>query len=444
MSDQKLNVQKQGSQSPSRGEGASPQESSHPPLEGHPIEERHVPLCTGALEVDVYTHHPDYSLDALCQFAARVNPKRGFLFVSTVLGRHIPASPQVLRQVWTTLAHQLDDTLPRPIVFFGFAETAIALAHGVYRAWWERHHPEDGEALFLHSTRYPFKGRRLLTPFSEPHSHAPSHLVYAPNSPQDQETFARAKTLVLVDDEASTGTTLAHAREALSAHMPALTHTVNVVLTRWSKSAVTPQPPSDHPPSTAPREPATTRDSSPPLSTHSATEPQWCHLLEGAYRFTPNPEWRFEELPSSVETDQLTYDTLLPRNDGRFTLSQPLTLTDAEHAQVRRAHETLPEGPLIVLGAGEFVTPPTLVAEALDDLGRAVSSLAVTRSPVYLGGALRFKRACPDPYGGAVEHFVHNLDPSVISGVVYCAERPAPSALLDQLRDLPVFSLYLL
>lgn len=40
----------------------------------------------------------------LLGFAERINPKRAFLFVSKVLGRHIPVSPKVMRHAFTDLA----------------------------------------------------------------------------------------------------------------------------------------------------------------------------------------------------------------------------------------------------------------------------------------------------------------------------------------------------
>lgn len=38
-----------------------------------------------------------YQLEDLLDFAQRINPKRAFLFVSKVLGRHIPVAPSTMR-----------------------------------------------------------------------------------------------------------------------------------------------------------------------------------------------------------------------------------------------------------------------------------------------------------------------------------------------------------
>ena len=56
--------------------------------------------------IDVSSEFTDYPLTDLFDIAERRNPKRAFLFVSKVLGRHIPVSPQVMRNVYTQLAEQ--------------------------------------------------------------------------------------------------------------------------------------------------------------------------------------------------------------------------------------------------------------------------------------------------------------------------------------------------
>ncbi len=65
-------------------------------------EVRNVELPTGLLTVEV--HSTDIPLDDLVGFAARFNRKRGFLFASKVLGKHISAPPSVIRDVHRRLA----------------------------------------------------------------------------------------------------------------------------------------------------------------------------------------------------------------------------------------------------------------------------------------------------------------------------------------------------
>ncbi len=72
-------------------------------------------------------------LDSLFDIAERRNPKRAFLFVSKVLGRHIPVSPATMRNVYRQLAERFPADLPGPVLFIGMAETAVGLAAGVFQ-----------------------------------------------------------------------------------------------------------------------------------------------------------------------------------------------------------------------------------------------------------------------------------------------------------------------
>ena len=86
-----------------------------------------VELSTGTLDLFV---DGDTDVDAFCDVAARANPRRGFLIVSRVLGRHLPARPADMRATMDGLAGRVGSDLPGPIVFLGMAETATALGQG--------------------------------------------------------------------------------------------------------------------------------------------------------------------------------------------------------------------------------------------------------------------------------------------------------------------------
>ena len=71
-------------------------------------------LTTGTLTVRAGEDAP---LDALFDIAERKNPKRSFLFVSKVLGRHIPVAPRTMKETYVSLAAGLPGDLPGPILF---------------------------------------------------------------------------------------------------------------------------------------------------------------------------------------------------------------------------------------------------------------------------------------------------------------------------------------
>ncbi|MFH9753310.1 phosphoribosyltransferase [Streptomyces griseus] len=160
----------------------------------------------------------DGELRELLGLALRRNPKRAHLLVSNVLGKHVPQRPSVVYGAGYGLGERVRELLgereARRAVVLGYAETATGLGHAV----------ADGlrDAPYLHSTRRPVAGARQAGGFEESHSHATSHLLL----PEDGELLAGggpgedASTLVLVDDEFSTGNTVLNTIRALHALHP--------------------------------------------------------------------------------------------------------------------------------------------------------------------------------------------------------------------------------
>ena len=171
--------------------------------------------------------HEHYQLEDLLGFAQRINPKRAFLFVSKVLGRHIPVAPSTMREAFTDLANLVPSELPQPILVIGMAETAVGLSAGVHQALQMRY----PQALLLNSTRHTQHDESsdangtdsLLTTFCEDHSHASQHLIYQSKDSVTQAQLLASKTLIMVDDEASTGNTCVNVvtalRQMLSLHV---------------------------------------------------------------------------------------------------------------------------------------------------------------------------------------------------------------------------------
>src|SRR5262249_42757041 len=121
-------------------------------------------LRCGTLRLRV--EQADLPLDTLCGFASRRSLKRGFVFVSKVLGKHYPVRPCDMHDVHRRLAEKLTG-LPGPLVMIGLAETATGLGHGVFEQWVRASGRRDG--LFIHSTRYHLH-QPLALEFEESHS----------------------------------------------------------------------------------------------------------------------------------------------------------------------------------------------------------------------------------------------------------------------------------
>jgi hypothetical protein len=369
-------------------------------MPAQPPETRVLDLPTGRLEVEAIAQ-PGWSLDALTDFAARINPRRGFLFVSRVLGRHIGVRPSDAQRAWQALVAQMPEPEAGPIAVVAMAETAIALGHGVYRAMCERWPART--ILFVHSTRYRFD-RPLLCAFSEDHSHASAHLIYAPADPQTAAQLAHARTLVLVDDELTTGQTLHNLHLALRPALPALTQAWAVALTDWSGGK-------------------------------SAFEGPVVSLLQGVRRFEPRADFVVPPMPD-VTSAPTPRDHLLPRNDGRFWLSSPLS--PAAHP----ALDALKPGDRVaIVGTGEFVTLPFLVAEALEARGVQTWCHATTRSPAFITHAMQSVAFTRDGSGDDFDMRIYNLAEGGYDRIVVCYETPSVPADAHRLGELKVLPL---
>ncbi|QNG60107.1 phosphoribosyltransferase family protein [Bacillus sp. PAMC26568] len=185
-------------------------------------------------------------LENLFSMAARINKKRGFLFVSKVLGKHIPVDPAVALLTGSALAarymevvhgetHPERDqilsgingetaqkseyrhTLPEQTLFIGFAETATALGHAVFENF--------KNASFFHTTREKVSGMDSIINFEEEHSHATSHRCYV-----NKSLFDHDQPIVLVDDEVTTGKTALNIIESIQGKYPRSEYTVVSIL----------------------------------------------------------------------------------------------------------------------------------------------------------------------------------------------------------------------
>jgi hypothetical protein len=200
-------------------------------------------------------------VDVLVGVALRRNPKRAHLLVSTVLAKHVPTVPGVSIAAGEllgllvsgaldgsqppaaspALGARLAALIPRlaehagadaadrarahadlaglrrdirsaltrhpEVVTIGFAETATGLGQLV------------GDALgsyYLHSTRFAPEGSTPFADFEEEHSHATDHNLL----PADPHWLPEGGTVVLVDDELSTGTTAINTVIAIHARSP--------------------------------------------------------------------------------------------------------------------------------------------------------------------------------------------------------------------------------
>ncbi|MBA4768524.1 MAG: phosphoribosyltransferase domain-containing protein [Porphyrobacter sp.] len=303
----------------------------------------------------------------LCDFAARANPKRGFLIVSKVLGRHVPTPPEALRAAADALAAQIS-ALPEPVLFCGMAETATGLAQAVWAAWRGRY-PVLASA-YVQSSRQTALGARVLCRFEEGHSHAASHMVQV--SGAVEEVLPQARSLVIIDDECSTGSTFVAAAEALVAALPQIERIACASLTDWSAQAFL---------SRMPR----------PASAHS--------LIAGTLHWTPGAAQAAASLALTANRHGTAPATGMRSRTG---LLKP-------EAATRAPVTAAPGERVLVLGDGEHAYEALRIAEEFAAQGAVTAIQSITRTPAMLGHAMQSVTTLEDAYGSGATCHVYNL-----------------------------------
>lgn len=363
-------------------------------------------------QLSVTTRHELLPLERLLGFAARANPKRPFLFVSRVLGRHVPVRPSQMRASYRMLAEPLQQ-LPGPIWVMGMAETATGLGLGVADSLAKEAGRDD--VFAQHTTRFYGDEPPLLV-FKESHSHAPMHLVQQPAA-AISPAFESARTLVIVDDEVSTGRSVSALTRGLLARMSHVDTVAFVNLVDWLDSA---------------HREAIGHELS--LCVGSRTlRVVWHSLLEGAFTFTDEGKEKTRcVLPDNVEP--LTRARGVRSDLGRRGLHMPgcgrIDLETLNMATRLRAESA----PVAVIGTGECAFEPFLLAEALERAGHEVHLQCVSRSPARLGGAIQETLPCQDVYGEGVGYYLHNPPTREQFGIVV-HEHPLAAPLTDDGRQ---------
>lgn len=198
------------------------------------------------------------SPEDLFLMAARKNKKRSFLFVSKVLGKHIPVDPRLSILVGKLLGNEylkkiskieisstidivkainkekdINDiykyiskdlfNLPEKTLFIGFAETATALGHSVFSCF-------KSNGYYIHTTREEIKDYKNPIKFEEEHSHATSHNLY----PINFDIIDSDCPIVFIDDEITTGKTTLNIIEAIHKKFSRKKYTIISILD-WRK-----------------------------------------------------------------------------------------------------------------------------------------------------------------------------------------------------------------
>lgn len=335
-----------------------------------------VRLATGLLEYEGLSTQ-GLSLNDLCGFGARNNARRGFVFVSRVLGKHLPCPAVRMTAAQALLAGEIAPDAGSTI-FVGMAETATGLGHGVFEAHLRA---RPSPSAYFQTTRYLLSGARAIE-FEEEHSHATRQFLYAPETDELRRLVRAARNLVLIDDEASTGTTFANLVRALRPEMPDLATVTGLVLTDFSDGAAQ----------------CALQRAAPGLRASVAA------LWQGRYRFEPSRRPLPPGLPAQAGTLQCQRQGSSAYT-ARLGTTTPVPAFDPHELRALVA----PGQSVLVVGTGECMHAACVLASAFDAIGARGSVQSTTRSPLLVGHDVRSALMVDDPYGEGVANYLYNF-----------------------------------
>lgn len=139
------------------------------------------------------------------------NPKRDFLFVNPLQGKHLHVEPSKTFSLFEELVKEIVNHVDarEKIVVIGFAETATAIGHYVASCL-------PNCIYYMQTTREIVSNAKSILEFKEEHSHATEQFLYG-----NIEKLQDCDRIIFVDDEISTGNTILnfiHALEGIGIH----------------------------------------------------------------------------------------------------------------------------------------------------------------------------------------------------------------------------------
>jgi len=410
------------------------------------------------MQIEITENPLQLNMEDFFLMAARINKKRSFLFVSKLLGKHLPIEPKRGLLTGFLLAARyeeikikqpsskkeellfyyhknlslfadtpyIEEEVSSPVII-GFAETATSLGHSFYQAF--------KQAAYFHTTREIVNEKASIISFEEEHSHATSHRCYI-----EEKILKNNREVILVDDELTTGKTAINIIRAIQTQFPRKLYTVVSILDWRSKE--------DH-------QKMLDLEKELDISIHfvSLLKGQFA-LHNGHVEFAEN---HFSELPNSTScqvehlelTDFIgnrfvpyTSKTLSMETNarhyladtGRFCIESDQTDDEwmrkaGQHLSLRRAGRKS-----LVVGTGEFMYIPMKIASYM---GEGVWYQSSTRSPIYPNKEANYgaKTAYrfPNPEDMDIVHYLYNIKQGSYDDVFIIFERKIDNNRLDPL-----------
>lgn len=402
---------------------------------------------------------------SLFKLAARKNEKREFLFVSKVIGKHLPINPYALEIAGALLARlwveeregtlnvdkeilvqalhylgvvntgefnleQIKNALEivnsplklkNSTLFIGFAETATGIAHSVFNSF--------SDAALIHTSRENITSITAAILFREEHSHAVEHLLY----PENPDIFSKYEDIVLIDDELTTGNSALN----LIKNLPGKSFGIISILD-WRNEDNLKVFEDIH--STGDRKIRT------------------CSLIQGTVECQRKGDSNKEDPITMFSDAQLgSYKEIclepMENIDGFLKVSGRFGMDSKEQRYLEafvtrsgaRLKDLRTEGSCLCLGTGEYIYIPCRISSKMGD---NVYFQSTTRSPIYARDsvnhgfdyAINSKVQFKSPSGDDVMNYLYNIPQNFYNQVFFFTEKPLKEEKKKELSR--IFSFY--
>lgn len=317
------------------------------------------------------------------------NKKRNFLFISKLLGKHLPVNPDVVKAtgfLLSSLKYKFENSsfvnclktgeIPDfsnhakdNVLVIGFCETATGLGMSVAASI-------EG-CTYQTTTREPINDIKKLLTFEEEHSHATTHNMFS-----NIVNLNDFEKVILVDDEITTGNSLLNLIKELHKNSNIKEYNIMTILD-WRSTEQ--------------------RKKYDEFSSKNNVVINVYSLVEGYIEPTIGEFYENEQtvlntttIPCYGQLDSITRFTTRSnfenvayfRNSGRFGVTYEYISKTEEECKnaASKLYNRIKEQRILVLGHGENIYIPSRVAAHLKEMGKDVSFKTTSLSPIYCDG----------------------------------------------------------
>jgi hypothetical protein len=349
-----------------------------------------IKIPTGRIEVG---HIEGKPITEIAGFASRYNNKRHFLIASKVLGKYIPTKPSDISRAQDELA-SLYIPINHKTLFIGFAESCSGFGNGVFESVLNKNTQLIDKSAYIHTTRQFKDGHHDISiAFKEEHSHAVNQVIMRPKDGKIKDIFENAETIVLVEDEITTGKTI---ENLLNEYLSLVNNSIKRVVILTVLDVRT-------------------------LSDKVRLIQSFPRIQIITHALSHSSLLFYKEHDNDVFMPKNKYignAISIPLNTGRQGV---MYKNDDVSEQVSEIIATVDKSiPITVIGTSEFTHWPKLFAEELEKNGFDVLISSTTRAPLKIGNDIKTKLTFPDHYGEGIEHYLYNLDSERKS--IFCYE----------------------